>query len=221
MKRTFSRLMLTALCLLTLAVGALGESVPEMVGNAPEDEFIFRYVAPNGQEIYFVARENPPYVKMEDVNFDGVDDLVITTIIGATNFYTEFFVWDGDKYVMASHTGAQYGLCNYTLYKESGLVLSSQNNGMAGALFERHLFRWEGTNLTLVRSAVSEEYSTVTFDADRFTTVTDQSRVRIVLRDFTQNIYEGDVLSDQTITLYEFTSERFAAEEAALFEGLK
>ena len=154
------------------------------------------------------------------MNFDGVGDIVVTTITGASNFYCEFFVWQGNEYVFADHAGAEYGLCNYELYPEKGLVLSAQNNGYAGALFEWHLFRWEGAALKLVRSAVSNEYSTTEFMDSMITTVTDTQKIRVVIRDYTQNRYEGDVLYDEAFALDGVTAELFDEWNGILLSGL-
>lgn len=220
MKHGWMGWIVLVLCLM-LAFGAAAESDPIVVGRASEDRNIFRYTADNGQEIYFAGRENDVFMRYEDVNFDGVKDIVITTIMGASNFYCEFFVRDGAQYVMASHPGAENGLCNYALFPEKRLVLSAQSNGFAGALYEKHLFRWEGSNLRLIRSAVSEEYVTTAFDNALYTTVTDSSQLHVTIRDFTKDAYEGETLFDCVMPLDAMTAEAYEAQAALLFDGLE
>lgn len=124
----------------------------EIVGRTAEGDFIHRYLASNGQELFFVSMEREPPVDREDVNGDGVDDLVVYTAIGASNYFVEFFVWDGEKYVMAQHGGG--ALANYCV-TDSGYVVSYGKNGWAGALFDDRVYAWDGTDLRLVRKMVS------------------------------------------------------------------
>ena len=100
----------------------------EIVGRTAEGDFIHRYLASNGQELFFVSMEREPPVNREDVNGDGVDDLVVYTAIGASNYFVEFFVWDGEKYVMAQHGGRRadqllrlgFRLCSFLRQKRLG-----------------------------------------------------------------------------------------------------
>lgn len=143
---------------------ALAEMIPMAsdvmrVGWAHDGYGIFRWFAPNGQEILFTALEDDPWIKWEDVNFDGHDDVVITTVRGASNFLVEFYVWQDGQYVYANQGGVYDSLCNYALYPELGLVFSGSNNGHAGSLHENVLYAWDGTQLKMLRKAVSEEYT--------------------------------------------------------------
>ncbi len=220
MRKTSKRIAATMLCALLLTACAAAEGSPDIVGRVSEDRLIYRHTADNGQAIYFVAGPTEPWVRDEDVNFDGVGDVVVTTITGASNFYCEFFVWHGNEYVFADHGGAEYGLCNYELYPEKRLVLSAQNNGYAGALFAWHLFRWEGAALKLVRSAVSTEYSTTEYKDSMITTVTDTQKIRVVIYDYAQNVYEGETLYDQVLSLDDVTAESFVEWNGILLSGL-
>ena len=95
MKRKICVVLLLAL-LLCLPAAA------EIVGTTPQDEYIHRYVAPNGQEIYYVSHEDEwATVQQQDVNFDGHDDLVFLITQGASNGFFEFYVWDDGQYVLA------------------------------------------------------------------------------------------------------------------------
>ena len=79
------------LCAALLLAACLSAQA-EIVGQTGDGTFIHRHIAPNGQELYFVSLERDPRVLMEDVNFDGIDDVVVYTAVGASNFFTEFFV---------------------------------------------------------------------------------------------------------------------------------
>ena len=50
-----------------------------------ENEYIHRLIADNGQELCFVSGEKDPYLSYADVNFDGINDVVILTQRGASN----------------------------------------------------------------------------------------------------------------------------------------
>lgn len=169
MKRVFPVL----LALLMLAPAARAE----IVGWAGND-YIHQWIAPNGQALYFVSPEEEPFVRMEDVNFDGVEDVVVTTFRGASNFGAEFFVWDGGVYVPVAHAGAD-ALVNYGLYPEEGLVETYIQEGRAGALHTRQLWRWKGTELELVRTATGSDVSTMTFEGDLVIVVTDNTLVQL------------------------------------------
>lgn len=143
---------LLALLLLCMAFSAQAE----IVCRTSAGELIHTYTADNGQLIYFTALEDEPFIEKADVNFDGLEDLVVCVSAGVSNGFFEFFVFDGENYVQASHDGIGYGICNYQLYPEKGLVLSHANNGFAGALHEDCLFKWEGTDLKMIRRAVAD-----------------------------------------------------------------
>ena len=162
--------------LLTLLLLASSANA-EIVGRAGDD-YIHQWIAPGGQPLYFVSPEEEPYVRMEDVNFDGVEDVVVTTVRGASNLFEEFFVWDGERYVPVTHAGADR-LANYTLYPELGLVETYLQEGWAGALHTRKLWRWRGTDLECVRTAYGSEVNTMTVEDDFATVVTDKTRVRM------------------------------------------
>ena len=123
---------LTALCLLgsVFFVCAAAEDKQNFLNfeklTDTADGAIYRCTAPNGQEVYFVAEL--PTVWMEDVNFDGTDDIVVLSQLGASNAYYDLYVWDGEQYVYATPYG---GLANYMLDADKGYLISSANNGLA------------------------------------------------------------------------------------------
>ena len=194
-----------------------------ILSDATGEGYIHQYVAPNGQAIFFTAEMEEPYVTFDDVNFDGLEDVVVMTVSGASNAWFKFFVYDGarDAYVFAHHGGDAAGLPNYQLHPESGVVSARATNGYAGALHVWNLYRWAGTDLKLIRSATSDEWSESSFDDETYTQVIRSGLLHITVRDYT-NGYDNTVLFDQVITL-EDTEYRdiFWEEEEALWQGLR
>lgn len=201
MKRFFS--MMLALLLLT------GSARAEIVGQAGDD-YIHQWIAPNGQALYFVSAEMEPFVHMEDVNFDGVEDVVAMTVAGASNYGAEFFVWDDGQYVPAIHFGVD-ALVNYTLHPEVGLVETYVQEGWAGVLHTRRLWRWEGYNLVQVAIAYSDVLSTMTEGDNLVTEVTDYSKVRLRVRDTSSSI--DTLLMDVTVPVDDEQAVTAALEE--------
>lgn len=191
-----------------------------VVGCAVNGDFIMACDAPNGQTLYFTAIEKKPRIKMEDVNFDGVSDIVVFTAMGASNHFCEFFVCQDGQYRMAEHYGADEGLCNYQLMPEKGLVVTHANNGSAGALHEKWIFRWEDGNLELVRRAVAEELTETEWKQDRYITTTYIQKLRVTIRDYTASEYEGTVIWEETVDLGGDVPDFFERENAALWQGL-
>lgn len=171
-----SRLFLPLLLALTLCLPPAGRG--EIVGRT-QDTNIHRISAPNGQTLYFTSTMEEPFIEYADVNFDGVEDLTVVTILGASNAWYEFFIREGDTYVWAEH---DMPLINYSL-DERGYVLSWGNNGMAGALFEAAILRWEGSRLATVRTMVSQEDAVWEWEENACVTTTYLDRYRVTLRD--------------------------------------
>lgn len=202
--------LLAALCLLagfSCAAAAEGEasgSVEKLTVAA--DQAIYRYTASNGQELYFVADAmEEPVIQMEDVNFDGTDDVVITTRMGASNAYEDFYVWDGQQYVYATPDGLSgSGLANYSLDAEKGYVLSHANNGLAGLECEVGIYRWEGLELKPVRVLRAETSSRWQDSPDgsySFAIVYDNRILRATVTDYPDGVYEGRVIWEKEFEL--------------------
>ena len=194
-----------------------------MLSDATSDGYIYQYIAPNGKPIYFTAETEAPYITFEDVNFDGRDDIVILTISGASNGWFKFFVYDKarDEYVYARHTGDDAGIVNYVAYPEYGIIASHGNNGNAGLLHVTNLYRWEGNELRLIRTATSDEWSESSFEGDVYTQVIRGDLLHITVRDYTHG-YEGTVIFDQVIPKEAAeTRDIFSEEQEALWRGIK
>ena len=203
------------------------ETEIRQVGQTFDGYSIYSYTAPNGQLLYFSGLEDP-WVTFEDVNFDSHKDIVITIIRGASNFFTEFFVWQNGEYVYAPHDGLDYGLCNYQLYPEHGLVFSGANNGGAGAEHEDVLFRWEGNKLKAIRRAVSETHSATTHSiaGTEYTTTSYLQQLRVRVWDYSRSIYEGELIYDDVINLQQLNDSEdyrrlFAGEQEAFWRGIR
>ena len=91
---------------------------------------------------------------LEDVNFDGHDDLVVMTVQGASNACYTFYLWDEQAGAFQWFGGAD--LWNYVLYPNQRAVLSQGTSGWAGLLHEAEVYAWseDGKELHLVRSSV-------------------------------------------------------------------
>lgn len=215
------RLCSLLLVLLLLPAAALAEVVGRegMYG----DEYIHRIEAPNGQALYYLSKEEEAFVTYRDVNFDGMEDIVVISVQGASNTWFLFFVWDGENYVRAGwDAGDDTGLPNYELLAGDGLVLASCNDGWAGGLHHRWLYRWEGTDLRLVRSAVSEEYQEMAVDGQTgavvTTTYNDRMSVCVIEpgdEGGQRVLWEGIVTQEQAAS----DPQAFSQEEAAFWQG--
>lgn len=133
---------------------------------------IMRITAPGGQMLHVVTSvPSQAAVHSMDVNFDGVDDLAVMVSSGATNSVFRLFVKQGERYV-AVDDGQEEGLFNPVFYPALGLVESQGTSGLAGALHESTLLRWEGTRLVPLRRAVCENRQTMENEADSYTVIT-------------------------------------------------
>lgn len=149
MKRFF--LLTLALMLLTISAGA---EIADRIGTAEDGEgAIYRFTTPDGQQIIYTAWCEEGYILYEDVNFDGVDDLVALTHLGAANAGFAFYVATDDGYLLVNPDEA---LFNYQLDAEQGMVVTSANDGWAGVMRRMGVYEWEGASLRLLRTAVSE-----------------------------------------------------------------
>ena len=239
MKKQFLTVLLAlllacVLCSVSLAEDALAKAAAGTleVLTETEDGAIYRYTAPNGQAIYFnsdSAEEDEdavtraPVVRMEDVNFDGVDDLVVITAIGASNDFSEFYVWDGTQYVYVPHYGTVGGLANVTLDAARGYVISSATNGYAGLLREVSIYRWSGTTLQLVRKLVADTKSEwVQLDDGRSGVLYDSETIVATIRDYQTDTLEGEIVWQKECSLADADSGPDFDQEMneALWDGL-
>ncbi|MBR6571440.1 MAG: SH3 domain-containing protein [Clostridia bacterium] len=190
-----------------------------ILGMTSAGDYIHLYATANNQYICFDATEETPYFFEEDVNFDGMNDIVVCTIRGASNAFYEFFVFDGTRYHHAAYPGE--GIPNYVLYPDEQLVSSHVNNGWAASLHEICLYRWDGYKLKTIRRATGEEYTETQFESDRTITTTWNDRVRFRVWHDSEDTDEGTVVFEEIVKLDDLDYDVFLREEAALWEGLR
>lgn len=212
MKKTFSFLLAALLCLFC-AQGALAETELLARTGMYNDLNVYRLTAPNGQQLYFTSYdevENYP-IEMEDVNFDGTDDLVVAVALGATNSWHQFFIWNGSEYEHASwNCGDETGLPNLSLYPELGLVATYCNAGSAGLENRLHVYRWDGAQLLVVRWAVAASVEPETI------------LLRVFEADYTGDEREDRVLFEQEYAVSDAKAAEtlLAKENDVLWDGL-
>ena len=200
---------------------AMGSTI--IVGSTADHSYIHLYTAPNGEEIYFTATEDEVDLTFRDVNFDGIEDIVVLTALGASNFFSEFFVYDTEigEYIRAVTDSSEDRLCNYELYPEYGLVSSYVNAGNAGLLHVRNLYRWEDNELRLIRSAVSDEWMEDSFEGSTYTQIIHGDMLHVVVKDHA-NWYEETVLWEILIPKEDAEyRDIFTEEMEALWQGSK
>lgn len=185
---------------------------------------IHRCIVPNGQELYFNARAEEPGIEFKDVNFDGLDDLVIITGRWAKCDTALFYVYDPAKgYVFVRETAQDEGLMNYALYPEYGLVGTDISNGNAGLCHETCLYRWEGNNLECIRRAYSDNYTETVWAADMnsYTTTTYTDLFCCNVYDYTTGVPEGEVIYSVGPLDWDAFIDAMKEENAALWQGIK
>lgn len=201
---------------------APGVLTTQVVGKTSDGDYIHQLAAPNGQLLYFSAMEEEPPVVIRDVNFDGVSDIEVFVAMGASNFYSEFFVYDAssDAYVRVEHASDD-GLSNVELYPEYGLVATYGNAGNAGLLHVWNLYRWEGNDLRLIRSAVSDEWTEDIFEGSTYTQIIHGDMLHVVVRDHTR-AYDAPVVWELIIPKEAAeTRDIYTEEMEALWQGIR
>lgn len=195
-----------------------------VLGQAADFYYIHRYTAPNGQEVYFTAMEDEVYIDFRDVNFDGFEDIVVDNVMGASNFFSEFFVYEAASgaYVRAVTDGDEERLCNYSLHPENGIVATYTNAGSAGLIHVMNLYRWEGNVLRLIRSAVSDEWSEDVFEGQTYTSVIHGDILHMTVRDHTRGGYDDAVVWEVIIPVDNADVQQLYEEEMnALWQGIR
>ncbi len=192
----------------------------ERVGYAANCDGIFRLVAPeNGQSLFFTSAVENPAVYQQDVDFDGVQDLVVTTNSGTSNTFFAFFVRRGYEYVPVEVPGWGYELCNYQLYPQRRLLVSRANNGAAGAFHETTIFCWNGTELKPLRTAVGQ-MSVDDYDQNGLMiSAANPQLVNLRVWDYTSDA-QGATIYEKTVLLAAMQTE-LELQLDALWQGLR
>ncbi len=168
-----------------------------------------------------IDREDLLVQEMADVNFDGHDDLVLMTRLGASNACYVFFLWDEARGQFS--TAGTPAVWNYTLYPEKALLLSHANNGFAGILHESTVYGWENGTLKPLRSVAWETYLESRYDfgdgSYTYTEYSDDSRIvetYTVYGDGGDNAQQTFVFPTESYRDMSFYSAREAAENEFL-----
>lgn len=195
-----------------------------VLGQTADFYYIHQYTAPNGQDIYFTAMEDDVYIDFRDVNFDGIQDIFVDTVMGANNFFSELFVYDttSGAYVRVITDSSEERLCNVSLHPEWGIVSTHWNGGYAGLLHVRNLYCWEGTELKLIRSAVSDEWAEDVFEGQNYTSIIHGDVLHVTVRDFTRGSYDDAVVWEVILPRDDIDYQQLYEEETnALWQGIR
>ena len=213
--KTKGYILLSAIFIITMCVAVTASA--EIVGRT-SDGYIHRWTAENGQDIYFVSTSEEPLVDTDaDVNFDGHPDLAVVTILGASNAWYEFYLWNGSEYEYAERwTG---DIINYELADGKYLV-SRSNDGSAGLLFHAQICVWDGNVLKAIRTMVSEEETSIEWEGKIGTQITNLDRLHAVLREVDGLAGASEVLWEKTYEPFPEGPEAFDEMEAHLWDGL-
>ncbi|MBE5787581.1 MAG: hypothetical protein E7324_08600 [Clostridiales bacterium] len=104
------------------------------------------------QQLYFTtleSREEGPFIKAQDLNFDGYPDLDIIYLLGASNSQHIFFFFDQETGRYAPWPYSYRWLSNFTADAEKKVIINYiHDSAMTGT---KEIYRWEGKKLQLVR----------------------------------------------------------------------
>ena len=153
---------------------------------------------------------------MQDVNFDGHDDLVITTIAGASNAAYTFYLWNEETGSFEWFGGED--LWNYQLYPAQRMVQSHGTSGWAGLLHSDVVYAWDetGRQLKPVRSSEWDTLSEFTSEQNgeymRFNETYDESVLVETYVDYENEIDESFAHPTKNYDDPDFMAERFLYE---------
>ncbi len=190
----------------------------EIVGRT-SDGYIHRYTADSGQEIYFVSNTEEELVETDaDVNFDGHPDLAVVTVLGVSNAYYEFYLWNGSEYEYAERETSD--IINYEL-ADGKYLISRSNDGSAGLLFHAQICIWEGNMLKCIRTMVSEEETVISWEGRVMTQTMDLDRLHVTLWSVNGLAGSADVLWEKTYSPLPEDASAFDEMQAHLWDGLR
>lgn len=149
---------------LTVRVADTGERMPEQLR---ENVLQVTVTTADGgllQEFTYLSNETPAFevaaamAMLRDINFDGYQDLMLLTAMGARNVFHTFAVWDVEQGLFRpvgqtcewlredsryAEEMTQAELCNYELYPEQRMVFSDEQDGYR---FAREVwYMWDGS----------------------------------------------------------------------------
>ena len=79
----------------------------------------------------------------------------------------------------------------------------TDNNGMAGALFDNYLYTWSGTDLEVVRRAASQPKTEIQVVDSKLITTEYQNVVTIRVQDYSDGVVSGDPIYQAEVNLYD------------------
>lgn len=179
MKRVLWLLLACALCAAGIGKGRADEAyrmtgkphetLPEMTFtivdtgrlNAQEEHVLHLSIQGGSyeQEMLYPSYETVgglELARLDDVDFDGYLDLVLTHAQGASNFYVLFAPWLPEE-GRFSEPVRDVRLCNYVLYPQQKVILSSEKDGAAS--YCHRAYGWAGGQLTLLGEGIMENDS--------------------------------------------------------------
>lgn len=112
----------------------------------------------------WLLKDDPTAIELQDVNFDGYEDLVLVTMAGASNTVYTFYLWD--EKAGAFETESKFEVWNYQLFPAQGLVESYGTSGYAGLLHQIDIYGWEGSEMKLLRSVTWDTLTESDVDTD-------------------------------------------------------
>lgn len=149
-------------------------------------------------------------VLTQDINGDGYDDIVVITVMGASNTWYSLYLWMPQEYRFVPVMNEP--LCNFSLL-EDGRIVSHSANGWAGLLHETDVYSWgsDGYTLTWVASSVwnTLEEETFTYDDNSWTQM---------LTGSDQFITETYTFADGETIVYTFETEKYQTDEAFMYD---
>ena len=193
MKRRISFILCGMLVLFSaVSFAADIECVQKDVIGADTPYNVMKAVLDNGQTLYYLSMEDGGEHLMEDVNFDGHRDFVPVTVMGARNFFSLFYLYNPQNGQYEPVVGGEQGFCNYELYPDSQLLVSSVSDGYRDG--ETKIYRWAGYDLVLLRSAEVGNLNRMEFDEKRLQERWDFTQYEMTVVDYTEGEGQGKII---------------------------
>ena len=175
--------------------------------NLMEGEAVF-------QQLFFTTLESGeegPFIRTEDLNFDGYPDLDITYALGNANSRHIFFFYDQDTGKYEPWAYGSDWISNYILDAEKGYLINyTHDSAVTG---QTAIYRWEGKQLQLLRlgSLTWDEY--------------DPHLVRLTVTDYSYHPARQQLILEKSLDVAQASEEEVLSlmqeMEAKLWEGLK
>ena len=157
----------------------------------------------------WLLEQDPTAIELQDVNFDGHEDLVLVTMAGASNTVYAFYLWNEEK--GAFDTESQPEMWNYQLYPAQGLVESYGTSGYAGLLHQIDIFGWEEGQMKRLRSVTWDTLTETDVNMDgeymQWTERHDEGVIVETYRD-----YENDTEVVESFSIKDYEDEAFLAQ---------